>query len=79
MNTLQIHDQMTREEVEAYLDEVRDRVMTADEHIRFILTWNDAVSMRKSGFNSFIISLDDAEGNSEKWCIGVQQVDGILS
>ena len=69
MNTLQIHDQMTREEVEAYLDEVRDRVMTADEHIRFILTWNEAVPMRKSGFNSFIISLDDAEGNSEKWCL----------
>ena len=69
MNTLQIHDQMTREEVEAYIDELRDRVMTADENIRFILSWNEAVKMRKTGFSNFIINLDDAEGKPEAWSI----------
>ena len=36
MNTLHVHEQMTTEEVEAYIDEVRDRVMTPPEHNRIL-------------------------------------------
>ena len=44
-NHIRVHEQMTIEEVKAYLDEVRDKVLTPAEHQQFIRDWHNAKSL----------------------------------
>ena len=76
MNTLHVHEMMERDEIEAYFDEVRDRIMLEHERKAFIsgFTRFGLEQIRSDNPpDSFIVTLSDRDDDAkpETWQVKV--------